>query len=85
MRTTYVILSLSILLVLGGCSSRPISKTYHHTKKAYNTTKEVYRTTKAVAEVANPLEYIYISEYGEAVTPDGQPFMTHDAMLGQAD
>ena len=85
MQTTYVILGLSGLLVLAGCSSRPISKTYHHARKAYSTTKQVYHATKAVAEVANPLEYIYISEHGEAVTQDGQPFVTHGAMLDQAD
>lgn len=81
MRTTYAIVGLSVLLILTGCSSRPISKTWGHVKKTYNTTKQVYRTTKAVAEVINPLEYIYVSEHGEAVTQEGEPFVTRDAML----
>lgn len=83
MRTTYAIVGLSALLMLGGCSSRPISKTWGHVKKTYNTSKQVYRTTKAVAEVVNPLEYIYLSEHGEAMTPDGQPFVTEDAIIEQ--
>lgn len=81
MRKIVVILGLSALLVMAGCSSRPISKTWGHVKKTYNTSKQVYRTTKAVAEVVNPLEYIYVSEHGEALTPDGEPFVVHDAIL----
>lgn len=81
MRTTYAIVGLSVLLMLGGCSSRPISKTWGHVKKTYNATKQVYRTTKAVAEVVNPLEYIYLSEHGQALTPQGEVFVTADAML----
>ena len=82
MRKTLAILGLSALFLLAGCSSRPISKTWGHIKKGYNTTKQVYRTTKAVAELVNPLEYIYLGEHGEALTPAGEPFVTRDAILG---
>lgn len=90
MRRTYAIVGLSALLMLGGCSSRPISKTWGHVKKTYNTTKQVYnttkavaRTTKSVAKAVNPLEYIYLSEHGEAVTPQGELFVTGEAMIGE--
>lgn len=82
MRNIYAILGLSVLLVFTGCSSRPISKAWHHVKKGYSTTKQVYRTTKAVVGLVNPLEYIYVGEHGEALTPDGEPFFTQDAVLG---
>ena len=82
MRKTLFIVCLSAFVLLGGCSSRPISKTWGHVKKTYNTTKQVYRATKAVAEVVNPLEYIYLSEQGPAQTQGGEPFVTQDAILG---
>ena len=82
MRNTYAILSLSALLIFTGCSARPISKTWGHLKNGYNTTKQVYRTTKAVVNLVNPLEYVYVSEHGEALTPEGDPFVTEDAFLG---
>lgn len=81
MRNTYAIMCLSALLVFTGCSARPISKTWGHLKKGYNTTKQVYRATKSVAKLVNPLEYVYVSEHGEALTPEGEPFVTWDAML----
>ena len=81
MRKTAVIVGLSALVMLGGCTSRPISKTWQHTKRVYNTTKKVYSATKAVAEVLNPLEYIYISEHGECVTPEGELFRIEDAIV----
>ena len=81
MQKITAILGMSLILVLGGCSARPISKTWHHVKKTYNATKQVYRATKAVAEVVNPLEYVYVSEHGQALTPDGQPFVTRDAIV----
>ena len=81
-RKISAILILSAVLVLGGCSARPISKTWGHVKKTYNTTKQVYRATKAVAEVANPLEYIYVSGQGPAKAQGGEPFVTEDAILG---
>jgi hypothetical protein len=83
MQKTTAIVGLSVLLILGGCSARPISKTWHHLKKGYNATKQVYRATKAVAEVVNPLEYVYVSDHGEAVTPEGEPFLIEDAILGR--
>lgn len=84
MRTTCVLFCVLSALMLSGCSARPISKTYHHLKQGYATTKHVYRATKSVAKLVNPLEYIYISETegGEAVMTDGEPFETHEAMLG---
>ncbi|MEM6506881.1 MAG: hypothetical protein AAF711_15695 [Planctomycetota bacterium] len=82
MRKLIFILCLSAVFVLAGCSSRPISKTWHHVKKTYSTTKQVYRTTKAVAELVNPLEYIYASQQGGAMTQEGGPFDTQDAVLG---
>ena len=81
MQKSLVIVGLAIVFVLGGCSARPISKTWHHTKRVYNATKQVYNASKAVAEVVNPLEYIYVSEQGHAVTPDGEPFVTGDAII----
>ncbi len=82
MRNTFAILCLSALFVFTGCSARPISKTWGHIKHGYNTTKQVYRATKSVAKLVNPLEYVYVSEHGEALTPEGEPFVTKDAMLG---
>ncbi|MBX2851147.1 MAG: hypothetical protein KTR15_05310 [Phycisphaeraceae bacterium] len=84
MQKSCAILGLAALLLLAGCSGRPISKTWGHLKKGYNTTKQVYRTTKAVAGLVNPLEYIYFSEHGQAVTQQGEPFAAQDAMLGSA-
>ncbi|MGB1124767.1 MAG: hypothetical protein ACPG4Q_06150 [Phycisphaeraceae bacterium] len=84
MRKTSAIIGLSVLLVLGGCSSRPISKTIGHVKKTYNTTKQVYHTTRAVVDLVNPLEYVYVSEGGQALTPDGSPFVTADAVVGKS-
>jgi PBP1b-binding outer membrane lipoprotein LpoB len=84
MQKSILIVSITALFFFAGCSSRPISKTWGHVKKTYNTTKQVYRTTKAVAELVNPLEYIYLSEHGEAWTQNGDPFETQDAMLGPA-
>ena len=81
MRKTAALVGLSALIMLGGCTSRPISKTWHHTKRVYNTTKQVYNATKAVAEIVNPLEYIYISEHGEWVAQDGGPFVIEDAIV----
>ncbi|MEM9108523.1 MAG: hypothetical protein AAGC72_00675 [Planctomycetota bacterium] len=81
MRKLILIFCVSAIFVLAGCSSRPISKTWHHVKKTYSTTKQVYRTTKAVAELVNPLEYIYVSQQGGAMTQEGEPFVTQDAIL----
>ena len=82
MRNTLTILCLSAMFTLAGCSARPISKTWGHLKNGYSTTKQVYRATKSVAKLVNPLEYVYVSEHGEALTPEGEPFVTEDAMLG---
>ena len=76
------------VIVFTGCSARPISKTYNAMKRAYHTTGKVYRTTKAVAELVNPLEYIYLSEHsGERpsllATPDGDSEWVYDARSGQ--
>lgn len=75
--------------MLSGCSSRPISKTWGHVKKTYNTTKQVYHTTKAVAkttrsvaEIVNPLDYVYLSQHGEAMTQQGEPFVLSEALVG---
>ena len=84
MQKACALLVLTALLFLAGCSARPISKTWGHLKKGYNTTKQVYRATKAVAEAVNPLEYIYLSEHGQALNQHGEPFDTQDAMLGLA-
>ena len=70
--------------MLSGCSSRPISKTYHHIKKTYNTTKQVYHTTKAVAEMVNPLEYLYVSQHGEALNQAGEVFTVNQALIEPA-
>ena len=83
MRKIVSILCLSACVLLGGCSARPVSKTVHHLKQGYNTTKQVYHTTKAVVRLVNPLEYIYFSEHGQVLTPQGEPFVTWDAILGQ--
>jgi len=76
------------VIVFAGCSSRPISKTYQAVKRAYHTTGKVYRTTKAVAELVNPLEYIYLSEQsgerpGLLETPGGGSEWVYDAQSGQ--
>ncbi|MEO0477091.1 MAG: hypothetical protein AAF085_14140 [Planctomycetota bacterium] len=81
MRKIFAILCLSACVLLGGCSARPVSKTVHHVKQGYNTTKQVYHTTKAVVRLVNPLEYIYVAEHGEALTPEGEPFVTEQAIL----
>jgi uncharacterized lipoprotein YmbA len=83
MRKLAVIVSLLCAMSLAGCSSRPITKTWHHLKRGYHTTKQMYHTSKAVAEVLNPLEYVYVAEHGESLTPDGEPFVTGDAVLAQ--
>ncbi|MFK7788625.1 MAG: hypothetical protein AB8C95_03895 [Phycisphaeraceae bacterium] len=82
MRTSCVILCVLSVLMLSGCSAQPISKTWGHLKQGYNTTKQVYRATKSVAKLVNPLEYVYVSEHGESMRADGEPFVTHEAMIG---
>ena len=52
---------LLVLFASAGCGYKPITKTFKAIKKVHNTTKQVYRTTKAVADLVNPLEYIYVS------------------------
>ena len=88
MRFTTMMLGLLTVCVLSGCASKPISKTYHAVKRAYHTTGKVYRTTKAVAELVNPLEYIYVSEQGGErssllQTSNGASQWVYDAQSGQ--
>ena len=60
-----------LVFVLAGCSIRPISSTINAAKKMNQTAGKAYRTTKSMAELANPLEYVYLSEQAESRGPSG--------------
>lgn len=62
------------LSVSVGCGYKPITKTFNAVKKVHNTTRQVYRATKSVAELVNPLEYIYVSvPTGDLVRGEPEP------------
>ena len=71
MRPNLMIGLLVLMFVLAGCSIRPISTTIHAMKKVHQTAGKAYRTTKSMAELANPLEYVYLSEQAESRGPSG--------------
>ena len=58
--TAFTLLAGAAVLI-AGCSARPISRTLNAAERVYNTTGQVYRASRSVADLMNPMEYLYFS------------------------